>query len=365
MNSTLTLAPTMTISHKIEPFISEERRLDLEKIYNSTYSTKEYADIYFPQYDKQLFVVSSDESDPLEIIIFAKHKRNIIVINQACTIKAPVIEYFSKEMFEKYPEVKTISFDKQYTHPNTTSLDFLMTGMVDNYIIDLPEDLAAYRSMLGKNIKRNMNLSINRLKRNFPEFDHEFFVKEDIPDAYIDRALELNRRRMKEKGQVSGLNPANMEKTRKIAKSHGLVSRIILENGAVASVIINTVVNDHLFFHIITHDSQYNYYRLGQVNLYLTIKHFLEQNGDKFHLLWGEYDYKQKFKGERFILYCFEVARNSSVLRRQKRLHKWNSRIAYLRGFTPLRIYRWVMHQIEKKILRRFFKKSSTNKPKK
>ncbi len=359
MNSTLTVTPTMTISHKIEPYISEDRQQDLEKIYKSTYSTKEYADIYFPEYDKQLFVVFTTGSTPSDIIIFAKQKRNILVINQACTIAAPVIEYFCKAMFEQYPNVKTISFDKQYTHPNTTALDFLIIGTVDNYIIDLPEDLAAYRSMLGKNIKRNMNLSINRLKRNFPEFDHDFFVREDIPEAYIDRALELNRRRMKEKGQVSGLNPANMEKTKKIAKSHGLVSRIILENGEVASVIINTVVDDHLFFHIITHDSQYNYYRLGQVNLYLTIKHFLEQGGDKFHLLWGEYDYKQKFKGERFILYCFEIARNSSILRQQTLIHKWNSRIAYIRGFTPLRIYRFFIHQVDKKILKRFFKKRS------
>ncbi|MBM1105396.1 GNAT family N-acetyltransferase [Aurantibacter crassamenti] len=209
--------------------------------------------------------------------------------------------------------------------------------MNDDYIIDLPQDLPSYRAVLGKNIKRNINSSINRLKRDFSDFNVSFYEKENVPVEIIEKAFDLNQQRMKKKGKVSLLNAEMNRRMIERVKAHGFVSRIIVEN-KVASVIINTVVGTQLYFHIISHDPAYDYYRLGQVNLYLTIKHFLEKGGKKFHLLWGEYDYKYQFKGEKSLLYSYDLLRKGESLNWERTKHKTRKTVDFLKGVTPRKV---------------------------
>ncbi|MEO9893718.1 GNAT family N-acetyltransferase [Aurantibacter sp.] len=338
-----------TSKYVLEPYQENKSLPELERLYESSYAVTAFGNISYGEQKKYTFSVLNEKEQVTDVILFGTNKNKVEVINQLCSIDDSVLNMFSKTVFENFNNIRKISFQKQYAKINSEEYHSYATEMNDDYIIDLPENIATYRSLLGKNIKRNINSSINRLKRDFADFEITFYEKENVPVSIIEKAFELNQLRMKKKGKASLQNAEMNRRMIERVKAHGLVSSICVE-GRVASVIVNTIVGGHLYFHIISHDPKYDYYRLGQVNLYLTIKHFLEQGGKKFHLLWGEYDYKYQFKGEKHLLYSYDLLRKGESLNWEKTKHKTRKTVNFLKGITPQKVISYSKRRLSKRI---------------
>lgn len=333
----------------IQSSISADTSLKLEELYGSSYAVKAYVDIYHSLTQKYTLTIFESPSVIRHIFIFEMQSRTINVLNNLCKIENKFIELFCLKCFENFERVNSVSFTNLYIEPKINSLKFYISRFSDDYVIFLPEHFEAYRSMLGRNIKRNLASSINRVKRDFPDFDFTILEKEEIPFSLIENASVLSKKRMKEKGRVSAFTRKEVDKYYRRMQAHGYVSRLMI-NGKVATVIINTVVKEKLYFHVVAHDPKYNYYRLGQVALYLTIQSFIEKGGKEFHLLWGEYSYKYKFMGEKAILYSFEVLRDGRWLKWKKLFNRLNNAMAFLQSLTFKRIYRYIKKRIGKRV---------------
>jgi len=332
----------------LESYVAGRYSSDLERLYESWFATEEFAQIDYPKHEKFAFSILNDDQEVTEVILFGKLDNKIGVINQLCSFDNRVINLLCKVIFERFDDVHVISFKKQYSEFQSKEFEFFMTETHEDYIIELPEKFADYRTTLGKNIKQNMSKSINRSKRDFPDFKIEFFEKENVPDGLIEKAFEFNKQRMEEKGKEQLRNPEQIERAKKETKTHGLISCITVEN-QVASVTISTITGGNLYFHVIAHYPKYNYYRLGQVNLYLSIQRFIENGGKKFHFLWGEYDYKYRFNAKGHTLYSYQVLRVGKSLKWQRTKSKVRKTTDRLKDVSPKKVYRYVKGRLSHK----------------
>jgi len=342
MNTTI---QSVTIS--IKQGVSAEDARAVEELYQSTFATEAYANIYHPGAPKYVLSLRGENKELKHLLIFEKKGKRINVFSGMCSIEHKDLELMCKACFDKFKKVNRISFINLYNQPEISTYPNFISWFSDDYIIDLPDEIEEYRRhILAKNMKRNLNSSINRAKRDFPDFDFEIIEKEEVKKELIEKASGFNRIRMKEKGRVPGLSEKKTRQLYELTQNYGYVSRIIVE-GKVAAVIINTVVGEELYFHVISHNPKYNYYRLGQVCLYLTIEHFIEKGGDKFHLLWGEFTYKYKFGGEKAILYTVEVLRYEYLKKLRIVVNKINNKIIFLKSLTLKKIIRYLKKKIK------------------
>lgn len=328
----------------VKPSVSIENVQAIERLYQSSFASYEYAQSYNPGTDKYFFSITED-GKLKHAFVFEIKGRAINACTGMCTIEDKYLELFCKTCFEKYKQVNRISFNSLYNQPHFDSYAYHFTSYSDDYIIDLPDTIEDYRSMMAKNLKRNLNSSINRVKRDYPDFDFAILEQESIPKELIIKASDFNKTRMKEKGRVPGLTKKVNERLFKLCQSYGFVSRISID-GEIAAVIINTIVGKHLYFHVISHDSKYNYYRLGQVCLYLTIEDFIERGGERFHLLWGEFSYKYKFGGKKAVLYSVEVLRYSYQKNMRVLITQIRSKINFLKSLTAKKVIRFLKKKI-------------------
>ncbi len=323
--------------YSIEPFISEETSPVLEDLYESSFSTKEYAQIFHPGTKKYTFTLVEDGSTIRQVVLFERVGNRLNVLNKVCRIPSLFVAYFCSRCFEKFPGVRIISFEKQREKPDLEGLPYIITQVNGDFVIPLPGSPELYHASLGSKTRRNVNNPLHHLKRDFPDFNFFVLEKEEIPYSLVEETVGLNRKRMKEKGAAPGLKDRFVRQFVAFAKQYGFAGVIQL-NGQTAAAALGARVGGHLYCHVLAHDPAFNTYRLGLVCIYLTIMDFIGKGGETFHLLWGDCDYKHKLNAEKTTLYSYEVLRYS-YLRPWRIFMNWVKRnVEVLRGITLKKI---------------------------
>lgn len=152
-----------------------------------------------------------------------------------------------------------------------------------------------------------MSIALNKIRREYPDFEHQVLVGPDIDPALLEQVFDLNRARMKGKGKVSIIDEYEAERITKVALECGLLS-VIMIGGKVRAGTIQYRMGDNYFMEVIAHDSDYNDYRLGTLCCYLAICACIERSGKSYHFMWGKNDYKFRLGGvlqplDHFTLY--------------------------------------------------------------
>lgn len=351
-----TVTSKNALQYVIEEGISAKRQMELEDLYESLNATSLYVDLHYPKHEVSSFVMYKDQTaEPRDIIIFEKERRTINILNELVDFDPEVLAFFCDKIFERYPGVNKVSCYNLYTKPDIPKYATFTYGTSCDFIIDLPDSIDTYKASLGKNLRRNLNGSTNRVHRDHPSIRFDFLEKEAITEEVIDQAMHFTALRMEGKGKHSLLNKQMRNLILQKAKAYGLVTRIFIED-QIAAVNIGFLVGKHYYFDIITHDPQYNYYRLGQLNLFYLIKIFLGTGGEKFHFLWGDYWYKYKFNANKHILYGFKIVRHPKQVKWLRLRNKLDKGILFLENLT--------FEKVKNYLKARFWtKKGSDSKP--
>ncbi len=165
----------------------------------------------------------------------------------------------------------------------------------------LPESIESYMSKLGKSSREHIRsyerkfFSTYNSVKCFTQYSNEV-NKNDFMEI-----IRLNRERCLLKGFKSGCDELYAERLFELITSYGTVTYLKLENKIIAGVILTKVKNEACL-QVISHDNSYSNCHIGYVILKKAIEQSIKDNINVFNFLWGDFQYKFQFGGEKKTL---------------------------------------------------------------
>lgn len=283
--------------------------LDLEKIYQSPFCVTRYFEIFRGMRSLNALVIRCGESDVRHVIAYCISGTQITVVNELVEIGQEYLEYVADAVFKRYPSVTTVNFNCIKGRPTELRYPWRRWKTSQDIVIELPRSFDVYHAQLGRQTQKHIRYYINRLQREFSDFTFHVDEPHATDPAVIGRIIDMNRLRMKGKSVRSGYGSTSAARITEFCRHYGLVSTVSVGGRTVAGAICYEVGN-HGYLEAISHDPDYNRYNVGQVCLYLTVKHLIEKGRDSFHMLWGENEYKYRFLGVKQDLYFISMYRS-------------------------------------------------------
>jgi hypothetical protein len=260
------------------------------------------------------------EQSVLKHIILFKYSTElpskIVILNREIKISLKNIENICQILFCEFGKVKQIVF-KELFKPDLILLPKGVFEKASNdvIILDLPKTMDAYMKSLGTSTRKKIKLMTNRIARDFPDTKVHYFEKSEILFDQIEKAVSLNRNRMKTKGIISQLNDTECKILHQYASTSdfGFLCIYTIKDNVVGAT-INSIIGEHAYMHVISHDNLYNQYSVGQIVLVNATKYLIEEKNIKYyHLLRGSQEYKFRHGGINHDLYTIRVFRKKDI----------------------------------------------------
>lgn len=139
------------------------------------------------------------------------------------------------------------------------------------------------------------------------------FKESEITEKLFNELVLLNKKRMNNKGKISGLDDISKNKISMCAKVYGRCFCLFdADDNLMAGTLCQKIGNNY-FLHIIAHDPKYDDINIGQVILFQTINSIIEDGAISLHMLWGKAEYKTRFGGIENTLYDFYICKNMLI----------------------------------------------------
>ena len=278
-------------------------------LYQSAFSVLEYFKLH-KTYDKlNALAIYTVNQDPRHVLAYSIRINEVTLLNELFDIEQFYLQYFVNFIFAKYPHVHTINLNRLKCKLDDRTLTSHTWCLSEDTVIQLPATISEYKSKLGKHTRANLNNYYNRLKRIYGDFTFTISGMNETDPTVISRIIEMNRLRMDSKKIKSGYDLTLENRIINFCQKYGYTTTITFNGKIVAGAIYYSVGN-HCFLETISHDPEYNKDRVGQVCLYLTIKHTIEQGREAFHFLWGKNEYKYRLLGVQQDLYHISIYRS-------------------------------------------------------
>jgi predicted N-acyltransferase len=277
--------------------------------YNSFITTCRYIEIYYPNHEV-IFMVVYDNGKIIELLVFGNLGRTSLCFNALVEIDQRIVEECTRKLFELYPTIKKVKIDASYKNYMFEKSVLLQES--NDYILNLPSSFEDYNMELGSKTRKHLRQRIERLKKEF--LNVNFITKSgiDIEEALIDKIIQFNINRMKTKGKIPGINDAYKNYMYKYAQHYGFVAYLELD-GAIVAGCITTVLNDHIFLHVVAHDDNFSNYNVGEVCMFNLLQTCNENQISIIHFLWGESELKRRLQAKPHSIFSYFILRNYSL----------------------------------------------------
>ena len=236
------------------------------------------------------------------VILFQRQGSVIRIVNEMHGIDASQLEKFSQAVLGAYPTVDAIQLHALWVDGDFRRFPLLKTDMSEDYLLSLPESTEAWRASLSSQTREKLRYHHRRSCRKQPDLQFRQIDTKYITDAQFDRVLQMNRDRMSRKGRSFNMDTNETECLRSLMRECGQIS-VIEIGGEICAGLLCTRLENSIFMHVIAHDPRHDDLRLGFLCCALTIEAAINSGAQRFHFLWGFYDYKIRLGGQRQALY--------------------------------------------------------------
>lgn len=230
-----------------------------------------------------------------------------------------IVEY----IFNTKKNVKKINIGGGIIINDTNNLPpcISQTLNFDNITI-LPDKFEHFFSSLGYKTRQHLRQYIKKFAtyNNTIHFEKKILTHASDLNEYkqvFDSLYILNEERCIQKGFHSGAKRQWFNIVRKTGEIYGYFINDKLVAGT-----MYTFTKQNLYLHMIAHDNNYNSFNLGNLILLDTIERAINKKIIKFHFLWGQSEYKKRFKATPIPLYSLIFYRNSVYVYFYKSLNK-------------------------------------------
>ena len=283
--------------------IPPEVEITLEKIYQSPFCVTKYFEIFRNVRNLSALNISGGETRPQHVLAYIISGKEITVLNELVEVEQEYLQYFADTVFHRYPAITTVNFNCIKSSIVDMQYPWRRWKTSQDIVITLPNSFDKYRLSLSEHTRKNIKYYSSRLQKKYDDFSFHLSTTHEIDPAEIGKIIEMNRLRMQSKNIRSGFTSLLEKRIIEFSRFYGLVTTINLQGRVVAGTICYEVGNQ-AYMEIISHHPDFDKDRVGQVCLYLTVKHMIEKGRDSFHMLWGENEYKYRFLGVKQEL-CF------------------------------------------------------------
>jgi hypothetical protein len=268
----------------------------MERLYENLYSSVAHYRIYGGIPGNASTYIAQKNGNETAVLLFLSEKNKVHVLNEQISIDAGEIDRFARYIFTTFRSVDVISFHAIEAKIEKLPFPYQQFNCTEDVVMTLPDTAQEYLASLGKATRSYINRYLNKIRRSFPTFSHNVYLKEEASERHIREIIGLNRARMAGKNKLSYIDDAEAERIIKLVKLCGLVSVMTID-GRICAGAINCRVGAHYFLKVIAHDPEYNEYRLGTLCCYLAICECIAHGGRQYHFLWGRYEYKYRLLG--------------------------------------------------------------------
>jgi hypothetical protein len=219
------------------------------------------------------------------------------------------------ELQKRHPRtVVTTSFlDKDSSGLPPSTSQVRLQEMANDACIELPNTPEAYLQGLGRTTRKHLPYYWRRVEKEWgPRCNFRIYRAKELSRQAFGRLVELNRLRSLQRGQRSGWTAEIVEQRWKLFQQSGLLCALFRDHELVAAT-LSLVHGQEAYLIILAHDPDFDRLNLGNVALWLTINHLIEQHFRCFHLMWGDSFYKRQFGG-RPVQYYRAICSSSAIL---------------------------------------------------
>lgn len=249
------------------------------------------------------------------LFIFQIVGRRAHVYNEQISISSEELTRFVYSMFRQYPRVSQVSF--YAIDADVGALPFVRhtEECLEDLWMTLPKTRAEYMSSLGKKTSETFKRAEKKLQRDHPSFQMKSFSKEEISQEHVAALVDFSRLRMEQKGICAYHTENSTTELLALTKKYGLAALAFID-GKICGGVIQLKIGRHWYSHTISHDPQFDAYRLGQLcNLYGLIA-TIENGGGIFHFGWGRSEHKYRMGAKQTNLFKLDIYRSAFSLAR-------------------------------------------------
>jgi CelD/BcsL family acetyltransferase involved in cellulose biosynthesis len=273
----------------------------LHQLYQSIFCSEPHLRLHGSLHPNLQAWVSRSKGRITAVILFDTKGSVARIVNEMHEIDTEQLEYFSQALLREHPEIDAICLHAMRIQGVCQKFPLLQTEVSENYSLSLPESTEAWHASLSSQTREKLRYHYRRSCRKQPDLIFRQIGAKDITDLHVERVLQLNRARMAKKGRSFNMDVRETDSLRAVMRECGQIS-VIEIGGEICAGLLCTQLGKSVFMHVIAHDPRHDDLRLGFLCCALAIESAIASGTERFHFLWGYYDYKVRLGGQRQVL---------------------------------------------------------------
>jgi hypothetical protein len=323
--------------------LPEELYGKLSSLYQSAFAVQEYFKIFLGCYDYNALYIFKEKPEESHMLYYMRRPKEVILLNELFEINGAYLTYFADFIFRKYPLVQTITLNRIKKHcVEDIPYPLVLLSSSEDIVLALPPSKEEYKASLSKHTKKNLQNYMNRMRREHPDFAFDVYEAGDFNSSAVSKIIAMNKIRMTSKKIKSGFDLGQERKIIDFCRKFGMISEVRV-NGEIISGTICYVLGSHVFLETLSYDTAYNKSRIAQTTLYLTIQELIDRGMTHLHMLWGDYEYKYRFRGVKVDLVSVSVFRAKGLRYHRAKIYHASGR-KFARFKTNVRLLLTRMH---------------------
>lgn len=248
------------------------------------------------------------------LILFERHARVLRVINEVFDLTGEQLDGFAQAVFARYPRLSAIWLHAVALQGRAQRYPSSVVPVSDDYVLSLPSSEAAWLASLSAQTREKIRYQLRRTQRRQASLHFRTIPAAAIDDTQLRTVINFNRARMQAKGRRFGMDDQEQHRLCTLMHERGQLSVLEID-GQIRAGLLCTRAGADLTMHVIAHDPAFDDLRLGFLCCVLTIRDAIAHGLQRFHFLWGHYDYKTRLGGQCVVL--------SQVLLLRSGCHAW------------------------------------------
>lgn len=261
------------------------------------------------------------------VLLFRIESDRVLVLTEMFRLDAVVSSSFCRAVFARYPKSHAIVFNAIAMEPSASSESSESSepslppapfpcqyfAFSENYVVDLPDSVDAYRNSLGKSTRKTLTGYGNRLRRDYPEFEWRACSAGELPlhkqTALVTQLQTFKRASMAARGKRAQIDAQDTARLLMMASESGLFG-LGTVNGKLYAGSLACRVGGNYVMLLSAADPVMSKHRLGLLSCYWAICDCIQRSGRQCHLLWGRYQYKEQLLAKPQLLYQLKIYRS-------------------------------------------------------
>lgn len=273
----------------------------LERRYHSIFCSEPHLRIHGGVTEGIEAWVSRKDGQITGLLLFEKHGTVAHVLNEVFTPDADELADFAAAVFKHHPSLTAVQIRAASVEGKLSAYRSISAPQSEDFVLALPPTYDAWLASLSSQTREKVRYHLRRTVRKQPGFRFRIVDSEQIDDTQLHRIIDFNRARMQKKGRRFGMSDYEEQGLRRLMRERGRIGLIEID-GEICAGLLCTVAGKDIYMHVIAHDPQFDDLRLGFLCCVLTVQDAIEQGLERFHFLWGQYDYKTRLGGKRVEL---------------------------------------------------------------